>query len=117
MPARVALVVLLLATASACTASSDAGSVHNSGADGNVKAGAATRTAQPNARAVDAEAVEVMGTGEMLVAGRLPHGQRTQVWRCSALTDISGPSTPHRHTVSPQAPGAPCRSLVSDRHC
>jgi hypothetical protein len=87
--ARVALVVPLLATATACTAPSDAGARHSSGADGALSAGAATGAAHPDERSLDTEAVEVMGTGGILVAGRLPHGKRTHLWRCTALTDIS----------------------------
>ncbi len=88
MSARVGLVVLLLATVTACTASSRTDPARDTEA-GSPKAGTANRTAHPNRRVVDAEAVEVMGTGGLLVAGRLPHGQRTQVWRCVALSDIS----------------------------
>jgi hypothetical protein len=87
--ARVAVVVVLLATTTACTASSDGDSVHNSGTDGSLKGGSSAQTAHPNGPPLNAEAVEVLGTGGLLVAGRLPHGQRTQVWRCTALTDIS----------------------------
>jgi hypothetical protein len=84
----VALVVLLLFTTTACTASSAGDSVHNTGTDGAFNAGSA-QTAHPNGPPVDAEAVEVMGTEGLLVAGRLPHGKRTQVLRCTALTDMS----------------------------
>ena len=87
--AGAAAVVLLLATASACTTSSHVDSGNNIETHGASQAGTATPTAQPKKRVVDAEAVEVMGTGGMLVAGRLPHGQRTQIWHCAALTDIS----------------------------
>ena len=82
-------VMLLLATATACTTSSHVDSGKDIETHAASKAGPATPTAQPKKRVVNAEAVEVMGTGGMLVAGRLPHGHRTQIWRCAALTDIS----------------------------
>jgi hypothetical protein len=87
--AGAAALVLLLATATSCTTSSHVDSGNNIETHGASEAGTATPTAQPKKRGVDAEAVEVMGTGGMLVAGRLPHGQRTQIWHCAALSDIS----------------------------
>lgn len=79
---------LLLATAAACTASSHAERGTNTETDGASQA-EVTNQARPKAPLQDTEAVAVMGTGGMLVAGRLRNEQRAKVWHCTALTDIS----------------------------
>lgn len=80
--------MLFLVTTAACTASSAGDSVRDTRTDGAFQAGSA-QTAHRTEPPVDAEAVEVMGIGGLLVAGRMPDGQRTQVWRCTEPTDIS----------------------------
>jgi len=84
----VALLALVLAATAACTSSNLEGR-HQTDARTVPGGKDSVRTAVPDGRGVLTEAVEVTGTGSLLVAGRLPHGRKTQVWRCPSLTDIS----------------------------
>lgn len=86
--ARSATAALVLATATGCTVSGHDDALRDTDTNPAPTDGA-TQTSDPTEPVVDVEAVEVLGTGGMLVAGRLPHAQKPQLWRCPALTAIS----------------------------
>lgn len=84
--ARAAAVALVIAAATACSGSGDHAAAPTPTSAGD---SAAPGTSAAAGAVVEVEAAAPLGRDGLLVAGRAPHGRRTRLWHCPALTAIS----------------------------